>query len=175
MQHILDKLACDSVEELVEVRLGGNLNVLEPGLLYIARPQSKSSLQPYLVRQSPRVGLFLTKWNTEIPEMARFVYKPYRFFTQPNLIRKGQHYMVLAFHEAGKTSREISDLIRVPENWIKEIISLKQKGRSVPVQKFVGRRLTDEETCSCFGAINSPKESTRSYRNSTKEVQEKKT
>jgi len=105
--------------------------------------------------RSPRVGLHMTKSGVAPELQQNFVFKFYRYFTEPKRVIKGKHLMVAALHHLGKTPTEIGTLIGSKADTIGTFIKAYDKGKEGDASKFVGKKLTtDAEICSAVGSLH---------------------
>jgi hypothetical protein len=80
----------------------------------------------------------------------RYLFKFYRFLTQPKQVFKGRHYSTMGLYFCGKKIPDIQSILGYnPERYVKLI----EEGKKMDPQKFVGRRLEDNEVCQAFGAL----------------------
>jgi len=120
--------------------------------LYLIETQS-DELPKRQILKSPRVGLNMTKSRVAPELQQRFVFKCYRYFTQPKAVVKGKHYMTLALLFGGKQKKEITDMIGATSNAVDKAIALLEEGKKKNPNIFVGQKMSDDDVCRCFGSI----------------------
>ena len=84
--------------------------------------------------------------------MKTYIFKPYRFFTNPKEIFKGKVHMVLQMWQSKPS--HISSVLGPNVTTITKILQNMEKGRTFRIDKFIGTKLeNDEEIANCFGCI----------------------
>lgn len=101
--------------------------------------------------QSARVGLSLKRANT-FPDMPDYIIRPYRYLTEPKLIRKGKLYLALALHIQGLNSTEIHQITNCPKQTIENYITECDKGREKnDFTPYIGIELKPIDLCRLHG------------------------
>ncbi len=101
--------------------------------------------------QSARVGLSLKRANI-FPDMPDYIIRPYRYLTEPKLIRKGKLYLVLALHIQGLNPTEIHQITNCPKQTIENYIIEFDKGRNNNnLTPYIGMELKPIDLCKLHG------------------------
>jgi hypothetical protein len=147
VDHILAKTKTASVaalDGLINLR-----SIWDPTspLHVVESPKPRSAT----VYQSSRVGLSLKKAKGKA-DAPKFVARPYRFLTEPEVISKGRPHLILALHRAGRTAKEIHDITGVAIKTIDRYIADFTLG--APVEDFdvyIGKDLGTADLCKLLG------------------------
>lgn len=142
-----------NVKGFVEEHLKKNLSVAKtPGKpLYI---EFDASLPRREVFRSARVGLHMTKTNVDAKLQQQYVYKLYRFLTNPKSIPKGRNLTILGLLHKGVSRTDIMRISGATAGLTDKTISLFEKGKKGSVDKFMGSRLADDEVSEAFGCLH---------------------
>jgi len=107
------------------------------------------------VYASPRVGLTLKK---ELEFLNRFLLSSYRHHSLVSSMSKGKHHMILALHQQGKSSKEISTIMGGGQSTIEKYVEhfkKSEKGGKKLTSYFTKKTLSTEEFSGLYGAWNS--------------------
>jgi hypothetical protein len=113
VDYLLKLSGCTSVKELDG--LIGERSAWDVKSPLVIR-ESKS-LRTATMFATARVGLTLKRLASH-PEMPGFLSRPYRFLTEPRLVRKGRRELVIALHRQGLDAAAIHALTGVPRRVI---------------------------------------------------------
>lgn len=103
---------------------------------------------------SPRVGLSLKKRRstTDDPAFA-FLFRTYRYLSNPKRTAKGKPHMVLPLIAEGRTPVEITSLTSCPTATVKRYAADFATGRTLSsLEPFFGKDLTTADLCKLYGA-----------------------
>eukprot|EP01119_Soliformovum_irregulare_P018950 TRINITY_DN5914_c0_g1_i2.p1 TRINITY_DN5914_c0_g1~~TRINITY_DN5914_c0_g1_i2.p1 ORF type:complete len:206 (+),score=53.05 TRINITY_DN5914_c0_g1_i2:619-1236(+) len=151
VDHILETCSASDIPDLVDNQMKEDLSVessdekTKP--LYLLH--DPASLPKKRVYRSPRVGLHMTKAKPLAEEQKQFVFRFYRYFTEPKKIFKGRDLMTLAMHLQGKKPHEIEALTG---SKTAKVLGLMDEGRSMKPESFMSK-LADADIPRAFGAI----------------------
>ena len=152
---LLSCCSASSIPDLVENKLSKNLNCVDKASqlsLELVSEHKNLTLKQRDVHKSSRVGLALTKGAKQVEPMKTYIFKPYRFFTNPKEIFKGKVHMVLQMWQSKPS--HISSVLGPNVTTITKILQNMEKGRTFRIDKFIGTKLeNDEEIANCFGCI----------------------
>lgn len=147
VDHLLKETGMDTVAALdkaIDGRRawdGGNLLRLER-----AEPPRNQPLY-----SSGRVGLSLKRFKSS-STATRYILRPYRFLSEPNRIKKGKTYLVLALHAQGKSAAEISQLTGSPGRSVQKYIEDFEAGKSeADFGRYFGIDLSTGDLCRLHG------------------------
>jgi len=152
VDHILERCSAPSIVDLVKEQLKHDITIQksEGKVLYLDNTSDRARLPVFF---SPRVGLFMTKPKKVAKEQKDFLFRYYRFFTQPVKVVKGRHYMFMGWHGMGLKREEIFKFIESKGDSIPRLIKFVEEGRGKDPDSYLGQRLSDNETCVCFGSL----------------------
>jgi len=155
VDHILEvcKAEQNAVKAFVEEQLKKNLSIakIPGGLLYI---EFDPTLPRRDIFKSARVGLHMTKTNVAASLQQQYVYKLYRFLTNPKSIPKGRNLTILGLLHKGVARGDIMRLTGATQALTDKTISLFEKGKKSDIEKFMGSRLSDDEVSEAFGCLH---------------------
>ncbi|CAG8499519.1 11148_t:CDS:1 [Paraglomus occultum] len=114
----------------------------------------KNPAEQYLsVYNSPRVGLTLT----DKQEIA-YLFKPYRYFTQPFLLKKGRGQLIAGLMATVRDCQEIAKIAGLAVSTVSSYYSDYAAGKeSCNIAEFVGQRLNTVMFVRMAGAVDSMK------------------
>lgn len=117
-------------------------------LLHLAHAPDLESKTIY---DTARVGLTL-KRAYQHAEMPRYIMKPYRFLTEPRLVKKGKIHTSIALYQSGKSVEEIYGLTRSPKKSIQKYIDAHKEGEALTsMRRFYGKSLKNDDLCQMHG------------------------
>lgn len=103
------------------------------------------------VYATSRVGLSLKKAKGKA-DAPRFVCRPYRFLTEPQLIAKGRPHLILALHRAGHSPDDIRAITGVARKTIDGYIAHFTIGTQAEgFDAYIGKDLSTAELCQLIG------------------------
>jgi len=155
VDYILEQCGSKGVDEFVKANFKGQEN--EPSVtgcdkFYIKAKDKDTKLAVYA---SPRVGLTLKK---ELEFLDRFLLSSYRHHSLVSSMSKGKHHMILALHQQGKSSKEISTIMGGSQGTIEKYVEHFKKGGKGGkklTSYFTKKTLSTEEFSGLYGAWNS--------------------
>ncbi len=104
------------------------------------------------VYNCPRVGLSL-KRAAAFPDMPRYLFRPYRYLTEPRRIRKGKMPLALAMHAQGIDAEIIRRTTGCPAAALRRYIADYMAGRAeTDWTGCMGRELGPRDWCRLFGS-----------------------
>jgi hypothetical protein len=150
VDHLLKITESKDIPELVDEKLKKNLSVSkrDGSPLYL----EPKDLVSFPVVKNARVGLHMNKTGEKAKEQKSFVFKGYRYLTQPTKVSKGKHYMTIALYHQGKTESEIVTMIGSKKDSVSKWVRLYNKGKE-DKKSLEGKKLTDDEICTAYGAV----------------------
>jgi hypothetical protein len=147
VDHLLAALGADSVAEL-DRAIAGRL------AWHTDNPLSLRHVRPLRNREilcTPRVGLSLRRAR-QSGDMTRFLMRPYRFLTEPHLVRKGKRHMVLALYARGDAVAAIRRVTGCPAASIRRYIEEFEAGRrEQSFARYLGVDAGPREWCRMYG------------------------
>jgi len=96
----------------------------------------------------------MTKTNVAASLQQQYVYKLYRFLTNPKSIPKGRNLTILGLLHKGVARGDIMRLTGATQALTDKTISLFEKGKKSDIEKFMGSRLSDDEVSEAFGCLH---------------------
>jgi len=102
---------------------------------------------------SARVGLSLKRIHT-YPNMPQYLLRPYRYLTEPQRIRKGKLYLVLALHFQGVSPEAIHQLTGCSRRTIQRYILDFETGyQERNLKSYFARDLKHRDLCLLHGML----------------------
>eukprot|EP01100_Stratorugosa_tubuloviscum_P006625 TRINITY_DN2836_c0_g1_i1.p1 TRINITY_DN2836_c0_g1~~TRINITY_DN2836_c0_g1_i1.p1 ORF type:complete len:348 (-),score=164.58 TRINITY_DN2836_c0_g1_i1:45-1040(-) len=146
VDHILKLTGKPSVAALAD-----NFNLIvddQDNPIYIRHCENaqENMFQKAQVYTSARVGLTL-KNQSEKEKRIEYIGKNYRYFIEPESIKKGKHYIIAALHFAGKSASEIRTITKSTENSISQFIRACDSGLNEDPKNFIRKELSPEDVC----------------------------
>jgi hypothetical protein len=100
---------------------------------------------------TPRVGLSLRRAR-QFGEMTRYLMRPYRFLSEPRLVRKGKRQMVLAMYARGDDVETIRRVTGCPAASIRRYVEEFEAGRrETDFGPYLGVEAGPREWCRMYG------------------------
>jgi len=154
VDHILKLCSASGVKEFVEDSLKKKLSIAkEDGRpLYVVHDPTLPQREVF---KSGRVGLHMTKQSASASLQQQYVFKLYRFLTNPKLIPKGRNLMILGLlHKGVPNKNEITHKLGTTAALTEKTTTLFEKGKKSSIDNFMGRRLSDDEVSEAFGCLD---------------------
>lgn len=149
VDYLLRRTAAGSVVAL-DAALGEH-SVFEPGRIQLrAAPRTAGPS----IWATARVGLNFQRLD-RFPEMLEYFPRRYRFLNAPRDIKKGRPQVVVAMHEAGLTTAEISAHTGTPRSTVTTWLQAYDRGRTDDTwQRMLEGSLGSEQLCEVLGALS---------------------
>jgi len=156
VDHILKTNKVDNIAEFVE-KFGVSAEPKDGARLYV-QYVGPNVIPRRDLHNSARVGLSLKKYK---PEMEFYFARPYRYYSNPQKLKKGKHYMVVSMIHKKNTEAHTNTITKVStanisayKGYLKKGIE-KGKGsaedRLKEVKKYLGEELKTDDLIELLG------------------------
>ncbi|NEP10912.1 MAG: helix-turn-helix domain-containing protein [Symploca sp. SIO2C1] len=113
----------------------------------------EATLKQHQIFDSARVGLSLKRTHI-YPNMPQYLLRPYRYLTEPQRIRKGKPYLVLALHLQGVSQQIIHQLTGCSRKTIERyILDFEMGCQQKDLASYFGRDLKSRDLCLLHGML----------------------
>lgn len=93
----------------------------------------------------------MTKSKVSPEIQQQFLFKPYRYFSQPKQVGKGKHYVVCFLWKQGMSPTEIKQLLNM--NKVETLIEFIEEGKKKSPSEFLSKKMDEADVCRCFGSF----------------------
>ncbi|MES2528695.1 MAG: hypothetical protein V4598_16545 [Bdellovibrionota bacterium] len=102
---------------------------------------------------APRFGLTLI--NNDVELRKKFIYKSYRYLSEPSLSKKGKHFIFLSMIQRGSIPSEAADFLKIRQADALKYIASYETGIITSPDKYVGLDdMTLCQQCELMGALS---------------------
>jgi len=148
VDHLLAQAEVSQVAELdqaIDARVAWDSN--SPLVL------EETTIEQHQIFDSARVGLSLKRVHS-YPNMPQYLLRSYRYLTEPQRIRKGKLYLVLALHLQQVSQEVIHQLTGCPRKTIERYILDFETGcQEKDLVSYFGRDLKPKDLCLLHGIL----------------------
>ena len=113
--------------------------------------KASDQLSPINSTTAPRYGLTLI--NEELELRKKFIYKNYRYLSEPYRTAKGKHFIFLSMIQKGATAPEATDFLKMRKIEADKYLAAYELGKKKSPDEYVGLNLTVNQECELMGSL----------------------